>query len=361
MTQKSFPFTVSLCGADDTVHPKELIALQQEHPFVEWGLVLSESNAGKARYPSQRWLERFAGLLASPSSFDQAPLAAVSAHLCGGYARDAADGRIADRLWPALVRLSRARRIQINGPPPTACARGLAAIQFHGAFPGTAVPTVVLQAKTSSEWSDAMHAARLAGPALVHALYDPSGGRGVHLGDVPPTAPPGIVAGYAGGLSAGTVPAVVARLAAGNPTLDNRWLCMESSLRDDRDRFDVDRAHAVLQAARRALAEAAQTAAQPHPTLFSPEEPNGGSRDMFLVHVDPYGTIHTKTHDLFRDQGGFAQTWGRAWFPVVAANETEARARAIRPAGPCRRCGSLFSKKDFLHRCPQGGHCEWTP
>jgi hypothetical protein len=47
---------ITITGADDQVDPRELAMLSAEFPFVEWGILMSESRAGTSRYPGQTWM-----------------------------------------------------------------------------------------------------------------------------------------------------------------------------------------------------------------------------------------------------------------------------------------------------------------
>jgi phosphoribosylanthranilate isomerase len=72
-------------------------------------------------------------------------------------------------------------------------------------------------------------------------LYDPSGGRGIGAG-VWPDAPRGVRAGYAGGINPGNVVSVLGHVAP----LGATWIDMESGVRDEGDRLDLERVAEVL-------------------------------------------------------------------------------------------------------------------
>src|SRR5678815_1000900 len=71
---------VTLTGADDSTDIKALLALAEEHPFVEWGLLFSVSHQGQPRYPSREWVERL--MEEMPEDLK------LSAHVCGRMVRD---------------------------------------------------------------------------------------------------------------------------------------------------------------------------------------------------------------------------------------------------------------------------------
>lgn len=49
------------------------------------------------------------------------------------------------------------------------------------------------------------------------------------------------------------------------------------------------------------------------------------SRDVFMVHCNVGGSVFVKTYDFFKSQGGFKESWGQAWKPVVATSIEDAR------------------------------------
>ena len=49
-------------------------------------------------------------------------------------------------------------------------------------------------------------------------------------------------------------------------------------------------------------------------------------RDVYMINVvEASGSVFVKTLDLFRNQGGFREDWGRHWYPVVATGIDDAR------------------------------------
>ena len=76
---------VTVTGADESVTPQAMLEIQQRHPFVEWGILLSKSAEGRSRFPSLDWLN---GLVEGHdvSKFN------LSGHLCGRWVRDICKG-----------------------------------------------------------------------------------------------------------------------------------------------------------------------------------------------------------------------------------------------------------------------------
>lgn len=80
---------VTITGADDSVKPQDLVDIQKEFPFVEWGILLSRSNFNRSRYPSKDWLTELEETKAG--NFDDLTL---SCHLCGAYVRELLSGNV---------------------------------------------------------------------------------------------------------------------------------------------------------------------------------------------------------------------------------------------------------------------------
>jgi hypothetical protein len=73
---------VTITGADDTITPEDLVQLQRQFPFVEWGILVSRKNFGTDRFPSEAWLSRLVTLKSKH------PELALACHLCGSYVKE---------------------------------------------------------------------------------------------------------------------------------------------------------------------------------------------------------------------------------------------------------------------------------
>lgn len=223
--------TVTISGADDGVNPFHLLALSEEFPFVEWGILFSAKRCGTPRYPSMPWLmglERaaFAGQMR------------LALHLCGQAARQTMEGN--DR-WAFLVgrdehQEPRFKRAQLNG-------------YEHGSLNtdwlAEAGVEWILQARTRQQVGQAAEDAAAMGNASI--LFDPSGGRGlgVSVDSAWPAAPPGVKLGHAGGIG----PDDVEHRYREAVRLGASWIDMESGVRGNTvDFFDLDRVRRVLEA-----------------------------------------------------------------------------------------------------------------
>jgi hypothetical protein len=46
--------------------------------------------------------------------------------------------------------------------------------------------------------------------------------------------------------------------------------------------------------------------------------------DVFMIHVDPWGSVFSMGLDTFVSRGGFSESWGLHWMPVVATSSESA-------------------------------------
>lgn len=74
---------ITITGADETVQPGQLAQLSKVFPFVEWGILLSETRYGTPRFPSKEWLFQLG---------EEQPNMNLSLHLCGRYVRSLLKG-----------------------------------------------------------------------------------------------------------------------------------------------------------------------------------------------------------------------------------------------------------------------------
>lgn len=219
---------VTITGADDDVDPNALARLSYEFPFVEWGILFSDTRQGLARYPSHDWILRAEDFARHNDVFR------LSAHLCGQRARDVASGSV----MRAPGHLPIWRRVQINGATPS--------FDFaaHAGAPRWRRDVEwIIQARDD----DAIAAAARLHAILpnVSALFDASGGRGIEP-ERWPAAPAGLRLGYAGGITPSSVEDVIT--AIGEQSHDF-WIDMESGVRDSMDRFDLGLVRQALDAA----------------------------------------------------------------------------------------------------------------
>lgn len=225
---------VTISGADDQVSPAAMAALSANYPFVEWGILFSQSREGQSRYPSKKWRDEVVKLARTKQRMR------LSAHLCGSYARSFMDGE--DR---ALIGDYSGvfERVQVNGFDAASAASFIEKARSLSAF------EFILQAPNERALFACTWIASTIGRCSV--LFDPSGGHGVNLLSVgaPRSVEPWLPIGFAGGIGPHNVEEVAAMLDAAGFRTGNRaetWIDMESGVRDADDVFDIERVVAVL-------------------------------------------------------------------------------------------------------------------
>lgn len=233
---------VTITGADDDVNPSELRALSKEFPFVEWGILMSKSQQGAPRFPSESWCVLMAESL--HENYDMN----FAAHVCGRWARDLLIGNLDWRSLPSSTHIY-GRRVQINTHakvmPSTVKMmddmRLMLAITKQFIFQADGVNDHLLEA------------ARGYGLDAV-PLFDKSGGEGV-LPEAWPVHSGHHEAGFAGGLGPENVAEQVKKikdlhafrdLDGYDPDENSFWIDMESGVRTG-GKFDLQKVKTVLE------------------------------------------------------------------------------------------------------------------
>lgn len=223
---------VTVTGADDSVQIKDMLAIQQDFPFVEWGILLSKSSEGNARFPSQDWISDL-----TEYSYGLR----LSGHLCGKWVRDICDGEntlFVDRpIYRGLF-----DRYQLN---------------FHSYVHQIENKNTFLRAVLSLEaeqvifqFDDVNNELLLQARELgINAVpvFDASGGAGILPGEWPEALP--MYSGYAGGLSPDnlTVQMEFITKRCGDGPI---WIDAETRLRSNADTlFDLDKVRKFLEKA----------------------------------------------------------------------------------------------------------------
>ncbi len=98
---------VTITGADSNTDIQDLLALSERYPFVEWGILMSPKHQGFSRFPSKKWMRRFA------NSCLFTPAVRVSLHLCGYYVRALLLGHNPS-WWDHTMMWDVAQRVQLN-------------------------------------------------------------------------------------------------------------------------------------------------------------------------------------------------------------------------------------------------------
>jgi hypothetical protein len=216
---------VTITGADNNTNIEDLVALQQEFPFVEWGILFSGQTAvGGNRYPTFSWIDQLVGRGLT-----------LSGHLCGAYSRQVMVSRNTSFMdsWNELF-----GRFQLN-------------INFKKT--PIHVPDVIrllsgYEKPLILQWNSANYRTvneLLQGPNTnFHVLFDASGGRGEEIKTLPD--PFSVYTGYAGGMGPDNVGRIVEQL-LNNPKPDTVFIDMEGRVRNEKDQLDLDKVRSVLE------------------------------------------------------------------------------------------------------------------
>lgn len=204
MTSPQIQF-VTITGIDETTDLGRVAELSTRFP-VEWAVLMSPDLQGiHPRFPAHETVDAFRALRVRKA-----------AHLCGVHAKDIMAG------GEPAVDVSGFDRVQVNHRRPV--AELVAGFAFRHGVQG------IMQSRTL-EFPEA--------PG-VQILFDRSGGHG----RLPLEWPihPGHLVGIAGGISPLTIDQVLATI----PMDGAVWLDMETGVRTQDDRLDLDKAEAVL-------------------------------------------------------------------------------------------------------------------
>lgn len=245
---------VTITGADDRTDISKLLDLSKRYSFVEWGILLSQNNAGWPRFPGQRWIQELAELQEGERKRIN-----LSLHLCGAYVRGFLAGLNPARAdHPAGWDV--ARRVQLN-------FHGMPHVRDDKAFVSRLVERPSKQFIFQMDGTqNRAHFQFAADSGIgVSPFFDTSGGKG-KLPDQWPKAEfkpsqglsyyPGFAYhGYAGGLGPDNIEAQLPRIAeaAGEARF---WIDMEGQMRtrvnpSSYDTLDMDKVERVLEICQR--------------------------------------------------------------------------------------------------------------
>ena len=236
---------LTISGADDDVDPRQLVDIWRSDPWVEFGILVSSSRQGSARYPSRAWRDRLVS--------EAPPEMRLSMHLCGAVASDvvrALPGGPISRWLPPEP--SRFQRVQLNGYFKHAADSRI------GSCPEEVIANLrtqsiacmppfdwIIQATSPTELRPALADANAIGNACV--LLDASGGRGTADGfqewfsDAEAFCR-GPRVGFAGGIDLRNIRRVLDQVHGRSGWFAREatrgwWIDLESGARDADDRF----------------------------------------------------------------------------------------------------------------------------
>ncbi len=224
---------VTVTGADDSIRVKDMLPIQQEFPFVEWGILLSKSQEGGRRFPSLEWINKLS---------EHRHELNLSGHLCGRWVRDICGGEntlFTDR--PSFRRLF--DRYQLNFHSYVHRIKNK--VMFLCAVLELEATQVIFQLDdvNNNLLVEAQEANINAAP-----LFDTSGGAGRLPAEWPEAL--SVYSGYAGGLSPENLTEQMDAIAekCGDGPI---WIDAETKLRSSHDNvFDLKKVRRFLEKAK---------------------------------------------------------------------------------------------------------------
>jgi len=230
---------VTMTGADDSIQPAQLLPLQREFPFVEWGILCSRSSMGRNRFPSDIWLMTLAHF--QRSLIDSGEGLTLSCHLCGRWVLEILVGNqnfvpeLTSHVWDIFSRV----QINTHAEPHDYTENGIAKLNAlvgkEFIFQYDNVNTGLIDLATEKQVNHS-------------ALFDLSHGAG-KLPSEWPDLLPDTKCGYAGGLSPENLEDQIKRIEekAGDKEI---WIDAETHLYSDNGRqFDLGKVRRFLEIA----------------------------------------------------------------------------------------------------------------
>jgi hypothetical protein len=229
---------VTVTGADGSVDPGDLVAIAEDFPFVEFGILLSKKHKGGLRFPSMEWLKDLDSICSSGADL------ALSGHICGYWVRNICLGgsEFFGELDPAWKMFDRFQ-LNFHAEPHKVNLAGLKKMLSDNL--GTERQVILQHDGVNNFFFSA-----LSNSSEIDAvpLFDLSGGAGRVPGSWP-KAIPGVYCGYAGGLSPDNLEEQLEMISAviGPETI---WIDAETHLRSKDDAiFDLAKVRRFLEIA----------------------------------------------------------------------------------------------------------------
>lgn len=220
--------SITFTGIDKRTDIDRLQQIQEDYPYVEWGVLLSYNwRENGNRYPDPIILDdlEYKGLR-------------LSAHLCGGMARDVADGETQKMYETINWNFDIFSRCQLN----TNVSARYQELRSMRPFDRN-LKEVILQINGPVSLDNWL---RYCEKPLPHVGYlmDASGGRGIES-PIEVFDNPDIHIGYAGGINPDNVKGKLTQL-LNHSSYGKFWIDMETGVRTD-DWLDLDKVEQVLQ------------------------------------------------------------------------------------------------------------------
>lgn len=214
----TLPTFITFTGVDEWTDLGRMQALCAAYP-IEWGLLFSpKRQCIDPRYPATGFVQKL---------IKHGPWPRLSAHLCGEHSLHVLDGHAIPAELDEML-LYHFDRAQINGAPVHASRKVAAWATCRGIDP-------IMQC--ADGWVQSPE---------VEWLFDKSGGRGRVPPSWPAHPPTSRRIGFAGGLDPDNVAQHIEAIAGSRDI--TYWIDMESGVRDDDNRFSLDKCQAVCEA-----------------------------------------------------------------------------------------------------------------
>ncbi len=217
---------VTLTGADNKTNYVDLLKLQEQYPFVEWGILFSKSKEGQQRYPTQEHIKKqFTGALE------------LSAHFCGWWSKEVLENQNFSLITGLAEQF---KRVQLNYNFKN--SKGWNLVDLLRFAERYNEKNIILQYnRSNSETLDKFQVNGL--PDNIHFLYDGSGGRGTQIQTI--DEPIGkYYTGYSGGLDTENIDSICATISR-TKNESKVWIDMESGVRTNND-FDLLKVKTIL-------------------------------------------------------------------------------------------------------------------
>ena len=221
--------SITFTGIDEKTDLSRVESIQEQYPYVEWGVLLSYHwNENGNRYPSPKLIEKleYKGLR-------------LSAHICGSMAKDIVINCETEKMLETInYNFDLFRRCQMN---VNTCAlfRELRTMRPFDRM----LDEVILQMSNSSTLDSFLRYVEVPTPRISY-LIEGSGGRGIDC-DITVFDNPDLHIGYAGGINPENVGPKLMKLLE-HPSYGKFWIDMETGVRTD-DWLDLDKVEKVLE------------------------------------------------------------------------------------------------------------------
>ncbi len=223
---------VTITGADSDIKHRDLMELSKEYPFVEWGILISDTRMGTDRYPTLDWINKICigKQLMQPSMN-------LSLHVCGKLCKDILKGDAPDLLFKFPPLIDYFNRVQLNFNVKNSDIQLKKFMKVLSYLNND----IIFQFNQSNK--DFVDFLIEFGDDKWNYLYDSSGGRGVVRSDW--SKPFKKYTGYAGGLSPENLEEEIEsilKVSKDTPV----WIDVESGVRTE-NKFDLDKVKQFLE------------------------------------------------------------------------------------------------------------------